>query len=218
MDVGERLRLVPYWEKAFVKEDRLNIVIDPGPAFGAGDHPSTIMAMELLELVVTGLLKGASSISILDVGTGTGVLTIAGKLLGVGFAVGLDIDPASVFSARRNAELNGPERSLNCREKAVELIVGGVESVNAKFQVVLANLAAPTLIRLADYLASAVGNYLILSGIADAMHDAVMEKYGSLGLGCLKSVRRNEWNAAIFHAKETSLAGLEIVDRDNVQA
>jgi ribosomal protein L11 methylase PrmA len=87
--------------------DRIPLIIDPGPSFGAGDHPTTIMALELLEEAISEESQTGSSPTLLDVGTGTGVLAIAGKSLGTGFTVGLDIDSASVFTARRNVDLNG---------------------------------------------------------------------------------------------------------------
>ncbi|MFH1112313.1 MAG: 50S ribosomal protein L11 methyltransferase [Pseudomonadota bacterium] len=105
LDVGERLRLVPFWERGLHVSERTPVIIDPGPSFGAGDHPTTIMALELLEEVLNE--KNVHAPTLLDVGTGTGVLAIAGKLLGTGFTVGLDLDAASVFTARRNLELNG---------------------------------------------------------------------------------------------------------------
>jgi ribosomal protein L11 methyltransferase len=174
--------------------------VDPGPAFGAGDHPSTIMALELLESAIERLHFTDRLLTVMDAGTGTGVLAIAAKLLGAGFTVGFDIDSASVYSARRNLQLNGFEvNSHNCDE-SLELYVGGIEPVIGAFDIVLANLAAPTLIRISEQLVKSASRYLILSGIADVMQKAVLRTYTELGLKCIQTLERTEWNAMWFQA------------------
>ncbi len=142
--MGERLRLVPIWERGIQKTDRTEIVIDPGPAFGVGDHPTTIMALEFLEREMKKFREEGVRPLMLDVGTGTGVLAIAGMALGSGFTVGLDIDASAVFTARRNLQINAPLLSLDTA--SAEFFVGGVQSVGAVFQIVAANLAAPDVI------------------------------------------------------------------------
>jgi len=112
--VGENLRLVPYWERGIDPRERIEVVIDPGSAFGSGDHPTTLMALELIESAVFRALEDGPPPNMLDVGTGTGVLAIAGKLLGTGFTLGLDIDPAAIWTARRNLQLNGQCVSYRC--------------------------------------------------------------------------------------------------------
>jgi ribosomal protein L11 methyltransferase len=200
VDVGQKLRLVPYWERAYTEDDRVNIIVDPGPAFGAGDHPSTIMALELLESAIERFHCTGPRLTVMDAGTGTGVLAIAAKLLGSGFTVGFDIDSASIYSARRNVQLNGFEVSSSNINESLELYVGGVEAVLGTFDIVLANLAAPTLIRLSGQLVKVTGRYLILSGIADAMQEAVLRTYAELGLKRIDMLNRNEWNSVWFQA------------------
>lgn len=196
VEVGERLRLIPYWERAFAADDRINIVIDPGPSFGAGDHPSTIMALELLEFAIAAFAKQGDGPTVLDVGTGTGVLAIAARVLGASFTVGFDTDSAAVYTARRNFRLN--HIAHNDRQGGSELFVGSTEAVAATFDVVLANLAAPTLIRLSPDLCRLTSRFSILSGIAEAMKEAVRETYASLGLELVKRMEREEWNAGLW--------------------
>ena len=198
VDVGKRLRLVPYWEAAAVREDRLNIVIDPGPSFGSGDHPSTVMALELLEIAMERHGPGTAPPSVLDVGTGTGVLAIAARVLGAGDVVGLDIDSSAVFTARRNLELNGPTIRRSGGDDAIPFFVGTTRAAGGVFDVVIANLAAPTLIRLFEDLTELTGSDLILSGIADAMEATVLETYGSGGLDLLRHIKKEGWNAFLF--------------------
>jgi ribosomal protein L11 methyltransferase len=197
VDVGRSLRLVPYWQQRAATGERKEIVIDPGPSFGAGDHPTTVMALELLEKAMDGFLQGTVP-SLLDVGTGTGVLAIAGKALGAGLTVAFDPDPAAVFTARRNFGLNGlwepdaaePDRPL--------VFVGGVEAVSGSFDIVAVNLVAPLLLRLLDAITPRVGHWLILSGIADPMAEQTLNAYGNTGLGLVTSLSRGGWNAALF--------------------
>lgn len=198
IDVGERLRLVPYWEQGFAASDRINVIIDPGPSFGSGDHPSTIMALELLERAVKKLSDQIASPTLVDAGTGTGVLSIAGKALGCGFTVGFDIDSAAVFAACRNLRLNGMARDDRTPHQSVDLFVGGAESLNGSFDIVAANLAAPTLIRLRHSLSELVGTFLILSGIAEVMEDAVVAAYRSANLCLVSQEQQDGWSAALF--------------------
>lgn len=202
VDVGTRLRLVPYWERGAAKSDRLEVIIDPGPSFGAGDHPTTLMALELLEVATSMAEETGPSPTMLDVGTGTGVLAIAGKALGTGFTVGLDVDPAAVFIARRNLTLNKGCNPASAEEfPAIQMFVGGPESIKGVFEIVAANLAAPTLLKLRDSLVAATGSFLILSGIADAMADEVVRSYSSAGCFTIMRRRREEWNAALLQKR-----------------
>ncbi len=197
-DVGERLRLAPYWERALVASDRTNLIIDPGPSFGAGDHPSTVMALELLESAMKPPKSGVGAPSMLDVGTGTGVLAIAAALLGAVRVLAVDIDSSAVFTARRNLDLNGiPSRKAG-GISAVTLAVGGAECACGPFDLVAANLAAPTLLRLSDILPDLTGLYLVLSGIADAMKEPVLNAYTCRDLRLLASRERSGWNAALL--------------------
>jgi len=193
IEVGETLRIVPYWEGGLASSDRLDIIIDPGPAFGAGNHPATLMALQLLEVALRRLSADVQFPSLLDLGTGTGILAIAAKRLGAGFTVGTDIDAAAIYSARRNLQLNG----LGC-ENSVELLIGEVESVRGAFKIVTANLVAPLLLKLRSNLGNLVEKFLIISGIADAMAQEVLEAYSSEGFDPVISKNDQGWNAVLF--------------------
>jgi ribosomal protein L11 methyltransferase len=196
--VGERLRLVPYWEAFAADDDRINIIIDPGPAFGSGDHPSTVMALEFLERAMEERGPGATRPSVLDAGAGTGVLAIAAAALGAGDVTGFDIDSSAVFTARRNLELNGPTfRRMVC-DGEIPFFVGTARAVRGVFDIVTANLAAPTLIRLFGDLTELTGRHLILSGIADAMEAEVRETYLSGNLNLVRQMKKEGWNAFLL--------------------
>lgn len=194
VDVGRRLRLVPYWECGTMPGDRIEIRIDPGPSFGAGDHPTTLMALELLERAVSCALERGKKPSLLDVGTGTGVLAMAAKLLGTGSTIGLDIDGASVFAARRNFKLN----NLDETDEGPALFLGGVEAVRGVCDIVAANLVGPVLLRLHDELVERVGSFLVLSGMADPVASQVLQRFGAGPLRLLVQLNREGWNAGLF--------------------
>ena len=191
--MGEKLRIVPYWEIGLAASDRLDVIVDPGPAFGAGNHPATVMALQLVEVALDKSSAEARFPSMLDVGTGTGILAIAGKRLGSGFTVGVDVDSAAIYTARRNLSLNGLTS-----EDSVELIIGGAESITGAFNIVSANLVAPVLLKLRKELVDLVERFLVISGIADAMAPEVLESYGSEGLDLLARMDHEGWNAALF--------------------
>lgn len=190
--------MIPFWKRGLHRSDRVELLIDPGPSFGSGDHPTTVMALELLEVAVRSELENTDSPTMLDVGTGTGVLAIAGKALGGGFTVGLDIDPAAVYTARRNLELNEAAMQHAGDDNPVELAVGGIESVKGVFDIVTVNLVAPVLMRVHEYVAPRVGSFLVLSGIADPMVEEVLERYRLSGFDLLMRKQREEWNAALY--------------------
>lgn len=198
VDVGRQLRLVPYWERAASPSGRTELIIDPGPSFGSGDHPTTVMAVELLETAIGILHKDIDSPSLLDVGTGTGVLAIAGKTLGTGLTVAFDVDPAAVFSARRNFQLNGLWGTASDGDDSLQIFVGGIDPTKGIFDVVAANLVAPVLMRMLEQLTDRVGRLLVLSGIADPMADKVLTAYQATGLNVIKRLRKNGWNSVLF--------------------
>ncbi len=195
-EVGRRLRVVPLWEAPYAPTDRINLIIDPGPSFGSGDHPTTLMALALVEQAMALKAHTASPPSMLDVGTGTGVLAIAAKKLGAGFTVALDIDSSAVFTARRNLGLNQAGASAPEPDEVTCFLVGGVQSVRGTFDLVGANLAAPTLLRVCGDLCARTGSFLVLSGIAEAMQASVFDRYGSMDLRPLRTMESQGWSAA----------------------
>ena len=170
----------------------------PALPLARGDHPTTLMALEFLERVLSEASQGGTGhVSVLDVGTGTGVLAIAAVLLGADFAIGLDIDPAAIFTARRNVSLNGLEDS-EFRASPVQMAIGSADAVRGPFDLVMANLAAPTLLNLKSPIIRHTGRFLILSGIADAMAEQVLHEYGSCDLRLVSHSHQDGWNGALL--------------------
>lgn len=156
--LGERLAVVPpsAAEQA-APAGRIAVRIDPGSAFGSGLHPTTALSAEALE---RALAVRPAPAAVLDVGTGSGILAIAARLLGARPAVAIDDDPESVREARRNAALNGCAEAFEASDRALE-------AIEERFDLVVANLDAATLAAIGASLGPRVapGGELIVSGL-----------------------------------------------------
>lgn len=197
IEVGSTLRIVPYWETLRGSDQRREIIIDPGVAFGAGNHPTTQMALEFLETAMFMAQKECGTPTVLDAGTGTGILALAAKALGSGLTIGFDIDSSAVFCARRNTALN---RWLwhDPDDSPVQWYIGEIRAIGRTFDVVTANLAAPTLLAVRRDLVACVKRYLVLSGIAEALVDDVIQAYLQERLDCLAKGEREGWYAVFL--------------------
>jgi len=202
VDVGNTLRIVPYWDCWRTESDRLNIVVDPGASFGSGDHPTTLIALELLEKTINQMAGRRQPLSLFDIGTGTGVLAIAAEALGCGFIVACDLDPAAIWLAQRNVVLNSNLRS-EAHKRRPHFYVGPLDAVKCTFDLVAANLAAPVLRRLKTELIARSANYLILSGIPDSMVDLIQREFSSERTDLETTVSMNEWNGLVFRKKKS---------------
>lgn len=195
MDIGERLRLIPSWEAEndICDESRKKVVIDPGMAFGSGQHETTRLCMELLERHVN------EETTLLDVGTGSGILGIAALVLGAKKAVGVDIDALSVKIAGENAELNGVRNKF-------ELFEGDLaEKVSGKFNLITANIVADIIIRLLPDTKRLLTNdgIIILSGIIDTRIDDVTKAISENNLEVVTLHTERGWAAIACRHKLT---------------
>lgn len=192
--VGRKLIIVPAWLEP-PDARRIPIRIDPGMAFGTGTHPSTQLCLEVLE---SWTPQGGE---VIDVGCGSGILSIAALKLGAGTALGVDIDAAAVRASRENALANG------IRAEQFLLGVGSVEAIlQGQFRVrrarlVVANILAPIILRLFDAgLADLLtpGGVLVLSGILAEQAEAVRSAAAARGLYFLDQPQRGDWVALVF--------------------
>ncbi len=154
--VAERVLLTPAWEAGSEAKGEMRLRIDPGMAFGAGDHPTTrLMVAHLLGLAEARRLPGA----VLDVGAGTGVLSLVAARLGAGAVEALDIDPFCYASCRRNIALNG-------LADHVRPLLLSLDLAHGRYPLVLANIVAGQLEALLPDLRerTAPGGLLLLSG------------------------------------------------------
>ena len=190
--VGKRLLIVPTWEEAAQLADDLVIRIDPGMAFGTGGHETTRLCLELLESVMeNGPLL--TTPSLLDLGTGSGILAIAASLLGAGRILALDIDSDAIDVARENLALNQLSDQVECGTEPLE-------SLTESFDIILANILAEELVRLAPYLTERLnpGGSLILSGILAEKEPLVRAGFASQPLTYLQTLRSGEWVAMLY--------------------
>lgn len=193
--VGKHLLIVPTWEDATLLPDDLVIRIDPGMAFGTGGHETTRLCLELLESVMehSPLLHVPA---LLDLGTGSGILAMAASLLGAGRILALDIDPDAVDVARENLTLNKMSDIIECGTSPLE-------TLSEQFDIILANILAEELVRLAPYLSERLlsGGSLILSGILAEKEQLVRQGFDSQSFRYIKTACAGEW-VAILYQKE----------------
>ncbi len=167
LPVGRRLLIVPPWN-ADVAARRVKLVINPGQAFGTGHHPTTYGALATIErLCATRRFKQA-----LDVGTGSGVLAIAMRLMGVAEVSAIDVDGLALENARANA-------GLNSLDGKIRFAITPVARLRRRFDLIAANILSSTLIGMAGELTSllARGGCLVLGGILNREAAAVLGAY-----------------------------------------
>ena len=167
MKFGRRLWICPSWCKT-PDPEAVNLMLDPGLAFGTGTHPTTAMCLEFLD---GETLEGKH---VIDFGCGSGILAIAALLLGAKSALGLDIDPQAIKASGENAERNGVRDRL-----ALRLTGGEAPEENEKADVPVANILAGPLTELAPDIEKLVkkGGHLALSGILGKQADDVRAVY-----------------------------------------
>jgi ribosomal protein L11 methyltransferase len=182
-----RLWVGPPWEADSAPKDKVRLVIEPKMAFGTGDHPTTSLCLAAIDTYMASH-PGAS---VLDVGTGTGVLAIAAKKLGASRVVGTDNDPISVELAHENAAVNGtPEVELSGKE---------LTQVTGSFELVVANILANTLIELAPLIGPKVKDRLVLAGVLAPQKAEVEAAYRAQGLIPAAGAAQGEWVRLDFH-------------------
>ena len=194
--VTDRLLTKAPWHQYEPQPGEIVIEVDPGTAFGTGQHATTKQCMQALE---DELQPGDL---VLDVGTGSGTLAIAAALLGACAVDALDINPEAIRVARETAERNGVGDKVH-----VALGGPGPEGpFPGTYDVVLANIIAHVLIQLAPELAPALnpGGALILGGIPDDRLDVVREAFLAEGLTFNRQTRMNGWSTFVFRKPENS--------------
>lgn len=186
--VGERLLILPAWVKM---EDpkRIAVKIDPSMAFGTGTHPTTQLCMAMVEKYVR------PGMNVIDVGCGSGILSIAALKLGASHALGVDIDPLSVTATRENAEANEVLEHLEIGNGSVAEVCAGNFSIRTA-PLVLTNILAPIIIRLFDAgLADLTGptGTLVLSGILAPQTNDVLAAAVAKGLRVVEKMQMGDW-------------------------
>ena len=180
IEIG-KFYIYPSWEES--KDGFENIIIDPALAFGSGHHESTSACIEYLQKYA------ANGMSALDVGCGSGILSIALAKLGC-VTDACDTDEQAVQSSQKNAELNGV--------KFNQIWTGSVANLDKKYDVVVANIIADVILMLKNDLINLLkeSSYLVLAGVLDKYETRILEAFSSLKL--VESQTKNEWKSFVF--------------------
>lgn len=183
--VGRRLMVRPAWDNEGEESELLIIHMDPGMAFGCGTHPTTTMCMRLLEDILSG------GESVLDVGTGSGILAITAAKLGAIKVLAVDSDSVAVRSAKGNVSLNGLDQVIEVREGN---LLDGIES---PADVIVANIVADVILKLLPPALRLLrpGGKLIASGIISHRREEVARALEEAGLAIRAALDQGEWTA-----------------------
>lgn len=183
VEAGHRFLITPSWEQV-LETDRKVIKIDPGMAFGVGSHETTRICIDLLEKYINN-----STIKMLDIGTGTGILSIVAAMLGVKEILAIDIDPAAVKSARENIIINKVSEQIQV--KAGDLTVG----VSVAYPFITANLLPDIILRLLPSIPPLLteGGLIVLSGIIREKTDLIIKELAGYNLEVIDNTIMGEW-------------------------
>lgn len=186
LHVGRRLVIKPSWRRHHRGGEEVIIDLDPGMAFGTGLHPTTRLCLQALEDRADRAPLGR----VLDVGCGSGILSIAAVKLGATRVLGLDIDPIAIEATTANARHNRVGRRIRARE-------GSVPSGDGPFDTVLANLIAGILVELASHLADEVvpGGTLVASGVFIDREADTLGALESAGFELVRRWQETDWVA-----------------------
>lgn len=182
-EVGDSFLVVPGPSTPDATGGRRVIRLTPGRAFGTGEHATTRMCLMIIEKEI------AATSTLLDVGTGSGILAIGARLMGAEMVVAIDTDPESIVTASRNALLNDVGALL--------FVAGGVEAVRAdsRFDIVVANISGAALVRLMKTLCAISSRALILSGILTEEAEEVLLEARRSGFGVTARQDDGDWVA-----------------------
>ena len=192
ISIGKRILVVPEWIETGLPENRVKVLLDPGMIFGTGAHASTQMCLESLEEHICG------GETVIDLGSGSGILSITALLLGAASATGIDIDPKAEDIARENASLNNlyaPEfRAMTGNVLSDNELITSIK-LSEGYDIVLANIVADVIIPLASVVPSLMKRtgVFICSGILNTRVHEVIAALKAAGLSVTYSKEKNDW-------------------------
>lgn len=186
--ISEKITIVPTWEDYTpTHKDELIIELDPGMAFGTGTHPTTVMCIQALEQFVN------EGDHVIDVGTGSGVLSIAAAKLGARSVSAYDLDEVAVTSARQNITLNNVQQTVSITKNNL------LDGVHEQADVIVANILAEVVIRLVDQAMQNVkqNGYFITSGIIHQKKQQVIDALEATHFQVIDEIVMGDWIALI---------------------
>ena len=190
LKIGSRVVIKPSWIDYQPEAGQVVVEIDPGMAFGTGYHPTTYTCLQALDQCVEA---GAS---VLDLGTGSGILSIAALGLGASKVVALDIDPQAVKAARQNFRRTGTARQVNLAQGTVP----HAKAPAKQFDIVVANISARAVCDRASFIVSTLRTQgvLIASGMLSEQGEEVLSTFQELGCSLIEQWPREDWVTLAF--------------------
>lgn len=187
--INDRIVIRPPWEKYRPTGSEIVVEINPALAFGTGHHESTRLCIRLIER----LLEDADSKSVLDVGCGSGILSIVAAKLGAKRVVAFDIDKVAVKETKKNLRRNSISDVVN-------LVCGYIDSINGKYDLIVANISVEELLHMTEELKSRLSEEgsLILSGIPFLRRDELLSGMETSSLVLREEFRDGDWIAMVF--------------------
>ncbi len=188
LDIGRSLAIVPPWEAA-EREGRTTIVVNPGGAFGTGQHETTWLCLEALE----DFVRPGSRVA--DLGCGSGILAVAAAKLGAAFVLASVVDPAAIDVTRENAERNGVS-------ERIETALASTPPKNrGRFDLVVANIYSDTLMAISEDVASitAADGIVVLSGVETTRSAELIAAFVARGFALEQNRARGDWSALVFN-------------------
>ncbi|MGM7702057.1 50S ribosomal protein L11 methyltransferase [Pseudalkalibacillus sp. Hm43] len=195
--ISERITIIPTWEEyEKVSTDELIIELDPGMAFGTGTHPTTVMCIQALEKSLT------PGDEVIDVGTGSGVLSIAAAKLGASTVTAMDLDEIAVKSARLNIKLNKCQEQVNVKQNNL------LDNIEGQYDLIVANILAEIIMRFDDQAFEHLkpGGKFIVSGIIKGKKDEVKQSLMNHGFEIQETLLMEDWVAFIAKKPEQVMA------------
>lgn len=188
--ITERITIIPTWEEYEAKDGELIVELDPGMAFGTGTHPTTILAIKMLEQVIRGHEQ------VIDVGSGSGILSIVALKLGAGHVLALDLDQVAVRATKQNVALNGFASKVEVKQNNL------LDGVELEADVIVANILAEVIVR---FIADAhrllrTGGYFLTSGIIAKKEEEVRRALVDHDFAIEETFYQDDWVA--FLAKK----------------
>lgn len=193
LKIGKNIIICPKWKNIDTTKNAIKVILNPGISFGTGKHETTQMCIEFLETLIT------PKCTVLDIGCGSGILSITSILLGAKSAIGIDIDPLAVKVAKENAQLN------NIKESSFNFLCGNLtEQIHGKFDMICANIVSDTIIKLSKNITNFMHNEskFICSGIISERKEQVINELKKHNLIPQNIKRNKDWISIYFKIKK----------------